>query len=139
MDIHGHMSHPLPKASTKPHSSKQKGYSASAIHLPSKRICLTYGYRFQGAYGIRASILSPDGDLIANTETIIRDDGAVSDLGYPKTCCLIDGRIFVVYYINRNTDATNVVFSSGLLITLKVNRPKNGLRRESLTRSNKDS
>ena len=85
------------------------------------------------------AILAPDGDLIANTETIIRDDGAVSDLGYPKTCCLIDGRIFVVYYINRKTDATNVVFSSGLLITLKVNRPKNGLRRESHTRSNKDS
>ncbi|MDP6041625.1 MAG: sialidase family protein, partial [Candidatus Latescibacteria bacterium] len=68
-----------------------KGYPASAVHLPSKRIFLTYGYRFKGAYGIRASILSPNGNLVANTETIIRDDGAVSDLGYPKSCCLLDG------------------------------------------------
>ena len=82
-----------------------KGYPASAIHLPSKRIFLTYGYRFQGSYGVRSSFLSPDGDLIDNTESIIRDDGATFDLGYPKACCLPDGRIFIVYYINRQSDA----------------------------------
>lgn len=82
-----------------------KGYPASATHLASKRIFLAYGYRFKGSYGVRGSFLSPEGDLIANTDTIIRDDGVTFDLGYPKACTLPDGRIFVAYYINRQIDA----------------------------------
>jgi len=35
----------------------------------------------------------------------VRDDGAMSDLGYPDAALLGDGRAFVVYYMNVRRDA----------------------------------
>jgi hypothetical protein len=82
-----------------------KGYPACARRLPSGRVLLAYGCRFDDGLGVRARLLSPDCDLIGDDECLIRADGAVSDLGYPDATLLPDGRAFVVYYINRRTDA----------------------------------
>ena len=37
-------------------------------------------------------------------ELVLRQDGAVHDLGYPDSTALPDGRVFVVFYHNRRTD-----------------------------------
>lgn len=84
-----------------------KGYPACAVRLPNNHIFLAYGYRFPNEHGIRAQLLTPSGDPIKNSETIIRDGGATFDLGYPKACLLPNGDIYLVYYINQKTDAQN--------------------------------
>ena len=38
-------------------------------------------------------------------EIVLRDDGAVADLGYPDVCLLPEGRVMVVYYMNQRRDA----------------------------------
>ena len=81
-----------------------KGYPAACAAFGSGNLLLTYGYRFEDGHGVRARMLSSEGPD-STDEHIIRDDGAVSDLGYPHAVSLPDGRVFVVYYINRKTDA----------------------------------
>ena len=81
------------------------GYPACAVRLPSGRVLLAYGYRFEDGPGVRARVLSADCRLPDDAELILRDDGAVMDLGYPDACLLPDGRVCVVYYINRKQDA----------------------------------
>lgn len=82
-----------------------RGYPACARRLPDGRGLLVYGFRFEEGHGVRARLLSPDGELMAGEpELIIRDDGAVSDLGYPDVDLLPDGRVLAVYYINRRGD-----------------------------------
>lgn len=50
---------------------------------------------------MRARVLDADaGGADAASEIVLRDDGAVSDLGYPDAVTLPDGRVFVVYYHN---------------------------------------
>ena len=80
-----------------------RGYPAACAAFGSGNLLVTYGYRFEG-YGVRARICSPEG-TDPSDETIIRDDGAVTDLGYPHALSLPNGRVLVVYYINRSTDA----------------------------------
>jgi len=83
-----------------------KGFPACALRLPNGRVLLAYGYRFDDGLGVRARLLSPDCEVIDDKEELlIRSDGAVTDLGYPHAALLPDGRAFVVYYINRRTDA----------------------------------
>ena len=83
-----------------------KGYPACAVGLPDGRVCLAYGYRFDDGLGVRARLLTPGCEIGGDeAETLIRDDGAVADLGYPDATLLPDGRVFVVYYINRSTDS----------------------------------
>ena len=77
------------------------GYPACAVVLPSGRILLVYGYRFEDGFGTRARCLSPDGDQVEEEEILLRADGGVSDLGYPDATILPDGRVGVVYYHNR--------------------------------------
>ena len=84
-----------------------KGYPASAMCLPNDRIFLTYGYRFANQHGVRAQLLTQTGEPIENSEIIIRNDGATFDLGYPKTCLLPNGQIYLTYYINRKIDASD--------------------------------
>jgi len=85
-----------------------KGYPSCAVRLSSGRVLLAYGYRFDDSFGVRARLLSADCELIdPDDECIIRDDGAVVDVGYPEVCLLPDGRAFVVYYINRREDAAD--------------------------------
>jgi len=83
-----------------------RGYPAAAVRLPSGRVLLTYGFRFDRRFGVRARLLSAECAAIpGEPEQVIRDDGAVPDLGYPHASVLPDGRAFVVYYTNRRTDA----------------------------------
>ncbi len=82
-----------------------KGYPACAVGLPDGRVFLAYGYRFDDGLGVRARLLTPTCDVEDGPEVVIRDDGAVADLGYPHATLLPDGGIFVVYYINRSVDA----------------------------------
>lgn len=84
-----------------------KGFPACVGRFGSGRLCLAYGYRMDNAFGVRARLLSPEGDTIGDNEILVRDDGAVTDLGYPHATTLSDGRVFLAYYINRKTDASD--------------------------------
>jgi hypothetical protein len=83
-----------------------KGYPGCAVQLQDGRIFLAYGYRFDDRFGVRARMLTSGGDIDpSDKECIVRDDGAVVDLGYPDVTLLPDRRPFVIYYVNRRTDA----------------------------------
>ena len=82
------------------------GYPACALRMPSGRVLVAYGYRFDERYGVRARLLSSDCEpLDGEEECIVRDDGAVADLGYPDAVLLEDGRVLLVYYMNVRSDA----------------------------------
>ena len=82
------------------------GYPACALRMASGRVLVAYGYRFSERYGVRARLLSSDCEpLDGEEECIVRDDGAVADLGYPDAVLLQDGRALVVYYMNVRSDA----------------------------------
>lgn len=81
-----------------------RGYPGTCASFASGDLALVYGYRFEDGYGVRARTMTSDGTVRAG-ETVIRDDGAVPDLGYPDAVPLPDGRVFVVYYVNRILDA----------------------------------
>jgi hypothetical protein len=82
-----------------------RGYPACAVRMQSGRVLLAYGYRFDEGPGVRARLLSPECELVDDQECIIRDDGAVFDLGYPDVEFLPDGRVLIVYYTNSMRDA----------------------------------
>ena len=83
-----------------------RGYPACAQRLPSGRVMLAYGFRFEEGFGVRARVLSPECEQLSETtECIIQADGAVSDLGYPDADLLPDGRVVLVYYTNSRRDA----------------------------------
>ena len=82
-----------------------RGYPACALRMPSGRVLVVYGYRFPDGYGVRARLLSSDCEPLDLGECILRDDGAMSDLGYPDAALMDDGRAFVVYYMNVRSDA----------------------------------
>jgi hypothetical protein len=81
------------------------GYPATCAFLGSGNLLITYGYRFEEGFGVRARMMASEATDLAEEELIIRDDGAVSDLGYPHAVSLPDGRVFVTYYVNRQIDA----------------------------------
>jgi hypothetical protein len=83
-----------------------RGYPACALETPGG-IFVAYGYRFAPEYGVRARLLSATGTIATEEELILRDDGAVADLGYPRACLLPDRRIGVVYYTNSKSDAAD--------------------------------
>ncbi|MDW8061846.1 MAG: sialidase family protein [Nitrososphaerota archaeon] len=78
------------------------GAPASLTLLRDGRLLCVYGYRAP-PYGIRARI-SSDGGATWGPEIIIRDDGGSSDLGYPRSTELPDGRILTAYYFNEEKD-----------------------------------
>jgi hypothetical protein len=77
------------------------GFPQQLCLLADGRILMAYGHR-RPPLGIRAC-LSTDGgrtyDL--DREIVLRHDGADSDLGYPYSIQLRDGRVLTVYYHNR--------------------------------------
>lgn len=77
------------------------GFPSHILELRDGRLLCAYGYR-RAPYGVRA-VLSHDGGEtwdIAN-EIVVRDDGGTSDLGYPVSIELPDGRILMAYYFNQ--------------------------------------
>ncbi len=78
-----------------------QGHPFHAVRLPDKRVLLVYGYRHP-PYGIRARVLNAEcTDAATAPEVVLRDDGGVSDLGYPWATVLSKNRALVVYYFNK--------------------------------------
>ncbi|NKB69872.1 MAG: hypothetical protein GKR89_22600 [Candidatus Latescibacteria bacterium] len=88
-----------------------RGYPACSASLATGDVLLAYGYRFEdssGGCGVRARILDPEcGGASEAPELLLREDGAVKDLGYPDAALMPDGSVLVVYYINRRVDAAD--------------------------------
>lgn len=83
-----------------PHREGVKGYPYQAGRLPSGRVLLAYGYRYE-PMGVRARLLEPECENIAGAEELIlRDDGGMRDLGYPHVLPLADGTALIPYYHN---------------------------------------
>jgi hypothetical protein len=84
-----------------------RGYPACAVRLPSGRVLLAYGFRFAEGPGTRARLLTAEcGPLATESgELVLREDGAVHDLGYPDAAVMPDGRAIVVYYHNRSAES----------------------------------
>ena len=82
------------------HETPLWGHPAHLISLGDGRLLCSYGYR-RPPFGIRAC-LSPDGGSTWDMarESVLRDDGASRDVGYPSTVQLSDGTLATVYYIH---------------------------------------
>jgi hypothetical protein len=78
------------------------GNPPALLKLHDGRLCLTYGYR-AAPFGIRAR-LSEDGGKSWGTVIHLRDDGACSDLGYPRTIQRPDGVLVTTYYFNDHPE-----------------------------------
>jgi sialidase-1 len=77
-----------------------QGHPLHALRLPDQRVLLSYGYRHK-PFGIRARILNAEcTDFASAREIILRDDGGVTDLGYPWAVQLDGKRVLVTYYFN---------------------------------------
>jgi sialidase-1 len=82
-----------------------QGHPAHALRLPDNRVLLVYGYRHK-PFGIRARVLDAECTNVANApEIVLRDDGGMTDLGYPWSTMISDKRAMVVYYFNRDANA----------------------------------
>ena len=80
------------------------GYPTSPLRMPSGRTLLTYGYR-RPDWGIRAVLANEEcTDIDVANELVVRGDGGMRDLGYPQAWLLNDGRAFVSYYFNHESD-----------------------------------
>lgn len=94
------LTHPVPNAGS-------GGNPPALIKLQDGRLCLTYGYR-AAPFGIRA-VLSDDGGQSWGETIHLRDDGACSDLGYPRSIQRPDGTIVTVYYFNEHVDTERYI------------------------------
>lgn len=83
------------------------GNPPALIKLHDGRLCLTYGYR-AAPFGIQAR-LSEDGGKSWGTVIHLRDDGACSDLGYPRTIQRPDGTLVTTYYFNEHKDTERYI------------------------------
>lgn len=88
------------------------GKPAHLLPVRDGRLLMTYGYR-QTPWGVRACLSSDYGKTWdMDNEIIIRMDGGTpegqprkvsnTDLGYPVSVQLVDGRVFTVYYFNKH-------------------------------------
>lgn len=78
--------------------------------LNDGRLVLAYGYR-DAPYGMRARVSSDDGASWSE-DLILRDDGGMSDLGYPRTVVRPDGKLLSVYYYNYGDDQERFIAAS---------------------------
>jgi BNR repeat-like domain len=83
------------------------GNPPALIKLQDGRLCLTYGYR-AAPFGIRAR-LSEDGGKSWGAVIHLRDDGACSDLGYPRTIQRPDGVLVTTYYFNDHPESERYI------------------------------
>jgi hypothetical protein len=86
---------------SKPRRTPLWGFPAHLLELRDGRVLCAYGYR-QKPYGVRAT-LSRDGGRTWDVahEIVVRADGGSSDLGYPTSVQLPDGRVLLAYYFNQ--------------------------------------
>lgn len=106
--IYGHYGHIFQCVSdddgrtwSEPAQTPMWGFPAHILELSDGRLLCSYGYR-RVPYGVRATISYDGGKTwdIAN-EIVVRDDGGTSDLGYPVSIELADGRVLMAYYFNQ--------------------------------------
>lgn len=76
------------------------GNPATLTRLQDGRLALTYGFRAE-PYSMRAKI-STDNGLTWGPDIVLRDDGAGTDIGYPRTVQRPDGKLVTVYYFHDN-------------------------------------
>ncbi|MCQ6562359.1 sialidase family protein [Paenibacillus mendelii] len=90
-------------------------YSPSPFHvlrLTNGNVLLNYGYRYK-PYGIRAIVLNAECTNIGTAaETVIRDDGLGSDIGYTSAVQLSDGRVLIAYYFYNESDGNRYIAGS---------------------------
>ena len=85
---------------------------ADVVSLKDGRVAAVYGHR-RRPFGIRACT-SPDGkSWRPQDEVILRDDCSSWDCGYPGAVQLDDGRMFSVYYMNREETGDRARFIAG--------------------------
>jgi hypothetical protein len=72
------------------------GFPSFLSALPDGRLLMSYGYRRE-PYGIRARV-SDDSGKTWGDEMVISDEAKFSDMGYPSTVKLPDGRLFTIWY-----------------------------------------
>ena len=77
---------------------KLGGAPAHLLRHSSGALISAYGYR-EAPYGVRVMI-SRDDALTWDTDYVLYDEGYSSDLGYPASVELPDGRILTVFYEN---------------------------------------
>ncbi len=80
------------------------GHPADLLQLKDGRVLCTYGYRagrHGNPAGIRACFSRDDGETWdINNEVVLRRDFFNSDIGYPESMQLPDGRVLTAYYFN---------------------------------------
>jgi hypothetical protein len=77
---------------------EENGSPPALVRLRDGRLAIAYGYR-SWPLGIRARI-SEDGGKTWSDEIVLRDDGNIWDLGYPRMMQRPDGKLVTIYYHN---------------------------------------
>jgi hypothetical protein len=78
------------------------GNPPSLVLMRDDSVALIYGVR-ERPYGLRIKI-SEDQGITWSHEAVVRNDGVLPDLGYPKSCLLSDGKILTAYYFNDGAE-----------------------------------
>ncbi len=84
------------KSWTMPHSIGAWGLPSHLLRLRDGRILMTYGYR-RVPFGIQART-SEDAGRTWSAPLVLADDGANSDLGYPSSVEVAEGRLITIWY-----------------------------------------
>ena len=109
--LHTSVSHDRGHTWTPIRREKIKGYPYQAARMRSGHVLLAYGYRFEPR-GIRACLLDTECEGLDETnELVLRNDGGVSDLGYPHVLPLPDGTALITYYHNTGSGTRHVAAS----------------------------
>lgn len=90
------------------------GNPPTLSRLPDGRLVMVYGFR-DAPFGMRARV-SADAGVSWGEDIVLRDDGGMSDLGYPRTVVRPDGKVLTVYYYNFGMDRDR--FIGGTLFDL---------------------
>lgn len=83
------------------------GNPPTLTRLGDKKLLLVYGFR-DAPFGMRARTSSDEGASWSD-DIVLRDDGGMSDLGYPRTVALDDGKALTVYYFNGGSDSDRYI------------------------------
>ncbi len=93
-----------------------QGHPLQALRLPDQRVLLSYGYRHK-PFGIRVRILNAEcTDFATAPEIVLRDDGGVTDLGYPWAVQVDPKHVLVTYYFNIGTGPRHI---AGTLLAIE--------------------
>jgi len=79
---------------------EENGSPPAMVRLRDGRLVVAYGYR-SWPLGIRARISDDDGKTWSD-EIVLRDDGRIWDLGYPRMMQRPDGKLVTIYYFNTS-------------------------------------